>query len=157
MNLKLFSSTSLFVNRDIAGNWNIDIARDLEDYLEDLSKIQVSFGGKGKNGSTTCNFAEAALLIQGSACVYSRKVESLYELVVLAINAITSSKNKKKKRKIVTMKLSWLMMLELFDVGLARGGFEYRFGGRKERNRIEQDRDERYALSALDSSNCNAS
>ena len=45
------------------------------------------------------NFAEAALLIQGSACVYSRKVESLYELVVLAINAITSSKNKKKKKK----------------------------------------------------------
>ena len=85
--------------RDIAGNWNIDIARDLEDYLEDLSKIQVSFGGKGKNESTTCNFAEAALLIQGSACVYSRKVESLYELVVLAINAITSSKNKKMKKK----------------------------------------------------------
>ena len=31
--------------------------------------------------------------------MYSRKVESLYELVVLAINAITSSKNKKKKKK----------------------------------------------------------
>ena len=36
---------------------------------------------------------------QGSACVYSRKVESLYELVVLAINAITSSKQKKSKKK----------------------------------------------------------
>jgi len=27
------------------------------------------------------NFAEAALLIQGSACVYGRKVEYLYSLV----------------------------------------------------------------------------
>ena len=80
--------------RHLADNWNIDIARELEDYLEDLSKIQISFGGRdGK----TCNFAEAALLIQGSACIYSRKVESLYDLVVLAINAITSESKKKSK------------------------------------------------------------
>ena len=62
-------TNTLHYNSDIAGNWNIDIARDLEDYLEDLSKIQISFGGRGKDGSSTCNFAEAALLIQVINCL----------------------------------------------------------------------------------------
>ncbi len=46
--------------RDLAQNWNIDVARDLEDYLEELETIEISFDG----GSTTLNFAEAARLIQ---------------------------------------------------------------------------------------------
>lgn len=41
------------------------------DLLElQLEKIVITFN----NGQTTMNFAEAALLIQGSACVYSKKV-----------------------------------------------------------------------------------
>ena len=40
--------------------------------LLQLDKIAISFDG----GKTTMNFAEAALLIQGSACVYSKKVSS---------------------------------------------------------------------------------
>jgi condensin-2 complex subunit H2 len=56
---------------DLAKNWNIDIAHELEDYLAELSAIEISFDG----GHTNLNFAEAALLIQGSACIYSKKVE----------------------------------------------------------------------------------
>lgn len=41
----------------------------LESLLQ-LEKIVVTFN----SGQTTMNFAEAALLIQGSACVYSKKV-----------------------------------------------------------------------------------
>lgn len=37
-----------------------------------LDQICISFD----NGKTTMNFVEAALLIQGSACIYSRKVRS---------------------------------------------------------------------------------
>jgi len=46
--------------RDLAQNWNIDVARDLEQYLEELEHIEVSFDG----GITSLNFAEAARLIQ---------------------------------------------------------------------------------------------
>ena len=63
--------------RDLAKNWDIDLASHLEDYLAEIEKIAISFDG----GQTTMNFAEAAMLIQGSACVYSRKVEYLYRLV----------------------------------------------------------------------------
>ena len=51
-------------------NWDTDIAAELSDYLTQLEDISFSFDG----GSTSLNFAEAALLIQGSTCVYSRKV-----------------------------------------------------------------------------------
>ena len=46
--------------RDLAQNWNIDVARDLEEYLEELEHIEISFDG----GLTSLNFAEAARLIQ---------------------------------------------------------------------------------------------
>lgn len=47
-------------NRDLTQNWNIDIANELEEYLESLDKIQFTFD----NGNKILNFAEAALLIQ---------------------------------------------------------------------------------------------
>ena len=49
--------------RDLVGNWNVDIAGELGDYLNDLDEITFTFDG----GSTNLNFAEAALLIQGGA------------------------------------------------------------------------------------------
>lgn len=60
----------------MADNWNIDIANELEDYLTELQTIRITFDG----GKTIMNFAEAALLIQGSTGVFSRKVEFLYSL-----------------------------------------------------------------------------
>eukprot|EP01035_Chromulina_nebulosa_P017504 gene17504-23061_t len=47
--------------RDIAENWNIDIAESLDNYLEELESLKISY-----EGNNELNFAEAALLIQGS-------------------------------------------------------------------------------------------
>jgi len=38
------------------------------------------------------NFTEAALLIQGSACIYSKKVEYLYSLVIQVLGLLGSNK-----------------------------------------------------------------
>ena len=46
--------------RELADNWNIDIAAELEEYLEDLESVVFSF----KGGKSNLNFAEAALMIQ---------------------------------------------------------------------------------------------
>ncbi|KAH1164691.1 hypothetical protein KIL84_008137 [Mauremys mutica] len=55
--------------RDLTKNWEVDVAAQLGEYLEELDQICISFDG----GKTTMNFIEAALLIQGSACIYSKK------------------------------------------------------------------------------------
>ncbi len=72
--------------RDLALNWNIDVATELENYVDELDALSVSFDG----GATSVNFAEAALLIQGSAVVYSRKVEYLYSLIYHALDVLSS-------------------------------------------------------------------
>lgn len=87
--------------RDLTKNWDIDVASELNDYLEEvnvskaapnlflradgpaeclhvlsvclclqLDEMCITFDG----GNIKLNFAEAALLIQGSACIYSKKV-----------------------------------------------------------------------------------
>ncbi|XP_015708917.1 condensin-2 complex subunit H2 isoform X2 [Coturnix japonica] len=78
--------------RDLTKNWEVDVAAQLGEYLEELDQICISFDG----GKTTMNFIEAALLIQGSACIYSKKVEYLYSLVYQALDSIT---NKKRERQ----------------------------------------------------------
>ncbi|CAN8210434.1 unnamed protein product [Coccothraustes coccothraustes] len=80
--------------RDLTKNWEVDVAAQLGEYLEELDQICVSFD----NGTTTMNFMEAALLIQGSACIYSRKVEYLYMLVCQTLDCIS----KKKREKLPT-------------------------------------------------------
>ena len=77
--------------RDLAQNWAIDVARDLEDYLEELEGITGSFDG----GVTSHMFVEAASLIQGSAAIYSRKVEYLYALIYQTLDLITQQRKKK--------------------------------------------------------------
>eukprot|EP00057_Strongylocentrotus_purpuratus_P021421 XP_011675895.1 PREDICTED: condensin-2 complex subunit H2 isoform X1 [Strongylocentrotus purpuratus] len=74
--------------RDLAKNWEVDIASHLEDYVTEMEAIVISFDG----GSTTMNFAEAALLIQGTACIYSKKVEYLYALVYQTLDLLASKK-----------------------------------------------------------------
>ncbi|KIZ05576.1 hypothetical protein MNEG_2383 [Monoraphidium neglectum] len=46
--------------RDLAANWDIDIAAELEEYLEELEGISFAIEDCGPS----LNFAEAALLIQ---------------------------------------------------------------------------------------------
>ncbi|KAJ1162453.1 hypothetical protein NDU88_002921 [Pleurodeles waltl] len=77
--------------RDLTKNWEVDVAAQLGEYLEELDQICISFDG----GKTTMNFAEAALLIQGSACIYSKKVEYLYSLVYQALDFISNKKRDK--------------------------------------------------------------
>ncbi|ELU12854.1 hypothetical protein CAPTEDRAFT_219248 [Capitella teleta] len=78
--------------KDLAKNWNIDLASELEEYLEQIENIPISFDG----GATKMNFAEAALLIQGSACVYSRKVEYLYDLVKQMLGVVGPQQRKQQ-------------------------------------------------------------
>ncbi|CAK0746455.1 hypothetical protein CVIRNUC_001693 [Coccomyxa viridis] len=75
--------------RDLAANWDINIANDLEEYLAVLEHITFSF-----DGGPNLNFAEAALLIQGSACVYSKKVEHLHGLVHQALSVISDKRQR---------------------------------------------------------------
>jgi condensin-2 complex subunit H2 len=70
--------------RDLAENWSIDIAKELALYLGELEQITFSFDG----GHTSLNFTEAALLIQGSTCIYSKKVEYLYNLVLRTLDQV---------------------------------------------------------------------
>nr|XP_048300800.1 condensin-2 complex subunit H2 isoform X3 [Myodes glareolus] len=58
----------------------------------ELDQICISFD----EGKTTMNFIEAALLIQGSACVYSKKVEYLYSLVYQALDFISGKRQAKQ-------------------------------------------------------------
>ncbi len=74
--------------RNLAENWAIDIAHELNDYLAELQAITISF----QDGGPTLDFAEAALLIQGSTCVYSKKVEHLYALVYHTLNQVVEKK-----------------------------------------------------------------
>ncbi|XP_060698759.1 condensin-2 complex subunit H2 [Hemiscyllium ocellatum] len=82
--------------RELTKNWEIDVASQLGEYLEELDQICISFD----DGKTTMNFAEAALLIQGSACIYSRKVEYLHSLVFQALDLISNKKRNQKATSI---------------------------------------------------------
>ncbi len=81
--------------KDLAENWKIDIAKELEDYLEELETLQISVGPEGRK----VDFVEAALLIQGATCVYSRKVEYLYQLVFDVLELLNNKKKQKEKGK----------------------------------------------------------
>lgn len=80
--------------RELTKNWEIDVASELNDYLEELDEMCITFDG----GKTRLNFAEAALVIQGTTCIYSKKVELLYNLVYQTLEYI-NDKNKKKNKQ----------------------------------------------------------
>lgn len=78
--------------KDLAENWTINIAQELQDYLGELNLIKFKIGGM-----SGLNFTEAALLIQGAVGIYSKKVEYLFHLVVRSLAAITENKEKSKQ------------------------------------------------------------
>ncbi|KAM6896300.1 condensin-2 complex subunit H2 [Lycodopsis pacificus] len=80
--------------RELTKNWEIDVASELNDYLEELDDMCITFDG----GKIRLNFAEAALLIQGSAYIYSKKVDLLHGLVYQTLEYINDSKKKRKKQ-----------------------------------------------------------
>ncbi|XP_063074121.1 condensin-2 complex subunit H2 isoform X2 [Engraulis encrasicolus] len=79
--------------RELTENWEVDLVAQLGDYLQELEEVQISFDG----GKTTMNFAEAALLLQGTTSIYGKKVELLHRLVFQTLDYI-SNKNKKKDK-----------------------------------------------------------
>eukprot|EP00928_Gymnodinium_smaydae_P023209 TRINITY_DN1923_c0_g1_i1.p1 TRINITY_DN1923_c0_g1~~TRINITY_DN1923_c0_g1_i1.p1 ORF type:complete len:820 (+),score=197.51 TRINITY_DN1923_c0_g1_i1:113-2461(+) len=73
--------------RDLSRIWKMEIAEELEKYLAEVSQLLAPSGGAGGDGEKRLNFAEAALLIQGSTAIYSRKVELLYQLIYQALDS----------------------------------------------------------------------
>eukprot|EP01122_Echinamoeba_exundans_P009129 TRINITY_DN3155_c0_g1_i1.p1 TRINITY_DN3155_c0_g1~~TRINITY_DN3155_c0_g1_i1.p1 ORF type:complete len:787 (+),score=235.97 TRINITY_DN3155_c0_g1_i1:43-2403(+) len=89
--------------RDLAKNWDIDIAADLEAYLEEIGAISAQFDDdEAGDNYKPPNFAEAALVIQGSTLVYSKKVEYLYGLIFRAVDHMIEKTNKKKDGKLAS-------------------------------------------------------
>ncbi|KAK1789530.1 hypothetical protein P4O66_015451, partial [Electrophorus voltai] len=80
--------------RDLTKNWDVDLASQLGEYLEELDQMTISFDG----GKTMMNFAEAALLIQGSTCIYGRKVELLHNLVFQTLDCISNKTRRRDKQ-----------------------------------------------------------
>ncbi|XP_076040071.1 condensin-2 complex subunit H2-like isoform X2 [Oratosquilla oratoria] len=82
---------AVFLNpiRDLTKNWEVDIAKYLEEYLEELADLHITFD----EGETLMNFAEAAMLIQGSATVYSKKVEFLWQMVLQMLDLLSSKRS----------------------------------------------------------------
>ena len=102
-------------NRDLQSNWELDLAKNLEEYL-----LKICSGEVSSDQESSINFAEgsirnpkcslfedflwflgnfwwiflflAALLLQGSVQVYSRKVEYLYSLVLAALEFLSQKR-----------------------------------------------------------------
>eukprot|EP00258_Populus_trichocarpa_P031925 XP_024447944.1 condensin-2 complex subunit H2 [Populus trichocarpa] len=74
--------------RDLEANWEVDLSKKLEDYLLKICSGEIA----GNEEDSNVNFAEAALLLQGSVQVYSRKVEYLYNLVLHALDFLSQKR-----------------------------------------------------------------
>ncbi|GMH08291.1 hypothetical protein Nepgr_010131 [Nepenthes gracilis] len=79
--------------RDLESNWAVDLARSLEEYLLKICSGEIT---GGDDAHFSINFAEAALLLQGSIQVYSRKVEYLYTLVLHALEFISQKRSQEQ-------------------------------------------------------------
>ncbi|XP_073279681.1 condensin-2 complex subunit H2-like isoform X2 [Primulina huaijiensis] len=87
--------------RDLESNWSVDLAKNLEEYLLKLCCGEIS----GIDDSLiTVNFTEAALVLQGSAQVYGRKVEYLYSLVLHALEFISQTSQEDQSASTSTQK-----------------------------------------------------
>ncbi|XP_037438080.1 condensin-2 complex subunit H2-like [Triticum dicoccoides] len=80
----------LQAGRDPESNWEVDVAKSLEEYLLKICSGEIS--------GEDFNFAEAALLLQGSVQVYSRKVEYLYSLVLHALEFLSQNKPDRQEK-----------------------------------------------------------
>ncbi|KAG7379309.1 Condensin-2 complex subunit H2 [Phytophthora pseudosyringae] len=92
--------------RDLSKNWNIDLASELEEYMDKLENLNIAFDpedgasitGDGE-GAGVMNFAEAALLIQGTSVIYSRKVEYLHALVYQTLAHLSKQQDDRQQRQ----------------------------------------------------------
>nr|XP_043607938.1 condensin-2 complex subunit H2 [Erigeron canadensis] len=75
-------------HRDLQSNWEVDLVNKLQSYLLKICSGEFT-GQEDSANHLSVNFAEAALLIQGSVQVYSKKIDYLYSLVVHALEFIS--------------------------------------------------------------------
>jgi condensin-2 complex subunit H2 len=105
--------------KNLAENWSVDIAVELEEYLEELEEISFEIPSVsspqeeeeqrgGEAATKGFSFAKAALVIQGSTYVYSKKVEYLYALVLDAIDKVMDASKKKSVLRAARNNLSLL-------------------------------------------------
>lgn len=98
-------------NKDPSLNWNIDVSAELEKYLSAIELLdndmnygqnsemsgygQNSENVNGGNGNYTqlFNFVEAALIIQNSTSLYSKKIEHLHSLVFDTFHLLSTGKS----------------------------------------------------------------
>lgn len=74
--------------KDLTVNWSVPLAKYLEDYYEELHDLQINLD----DHTAKVNFAEAALFLQGTASVYSKKVEFLWQNVLKMLDLLASKK-----------------------------------------------------------------
>jgi len=74
--------------KDLTQNWQVPLADILSNYIEDLQHMEVTFDG----GQTSVNFAQAALVLQGTASVYCKKVDFLWAFLNKMIDMLHSKK-----------------------------------------------------------------
>lgn len=79
--------------RDLAANWNVDIVSKLSEYLVEL-EVDVDSLSSEEFANAQVNFQQAALVLEGGTCVYSRKVDYLYGLVFAAADMLYEARGK---------------------------------------------------------------
>ena len=83
--------------KDAALAFDVDVDEALEDYVEACVRYVE------KDAGAMINFAEAGLLLQGSAVVYGRKVDGVHSLVYRVLELLrTGQKEKEKAEKKAT-------------------------------------------------------
>ena len=81
--------------KDAALAFDVDVDEALEDYVEACVRYVE------KDAGAMINFAEAGLLLQGSAVVYGRKVDGVHALVYRVLELLrTGQKEKEKAEKL---------------------------------------------------------
>ncbi|KAF7456107.1 Condensin-2 complex subunit H2 [Cryptosporidium felis] len=103
----------LIENKDPSLNWNIDVSAELEKYLSAIEFLDdemnysqhTEVGGFGQQRENQgsylqlFNFVEAALIIQNSTSLYSKKIEHLHSLVFETFQLLSTGKSQALEAK----------------------------------------------------------
>jgi condensin-2 complex subunit H2 len=92
--------------KQLEKNWDIDIASELADYLDELSGLTFEV-----DGHANLNFAEAALVVHSSSCTYGKKVDYLMKLTMAALE---SAKGKQQESKSSQKRKVWYLIFYCF-------------------------------------------
>jgi condensin-2 complex subunit H2 len=81
--------------RDLTSNWHVDVVAVLSSYMAELG-IDLDAVPENARARAAVDFKQAALLVEGSTSVYSRKVDYLYSLVFAAADKIYEARGRAK-------------------------------------------------------------